>query len=426
MINWLFNHTPLSYLIQSIWRDEAFSYFLSKKNFIEIISLSLKDFTPPLYYLLLNIWIKIFGSSEIALRSLSFIFYWLTIYLMYLILNEILKINLKKSFIYLLFFLINPLLIYYGLEARAYALFGFLSIFSFYLLYKKNKYYLPITSLGLFTHYFMIFVVLVQYLIFKNKKILKAFLFFLPWLILVLINQGFNNPSFWINSFQIKDIFNSLGFVLLGYEKVFSFFDNSFFFFNFILWLIIVLGYLKIKENFKNKKTFYYFFITGVIIPVFIIIISLLIKPIFLPRYLIFSNISLLILLITIFNHSKSLYKLFFGVLLVVLTVYSLNYQSLQIKYRKKTDLKKTYKEIKSLLKKDDLVYVTSELDFFVAQYYINENQVFIYNKTYEEIPQYVGKVLIPENKIVQTLPIYPKKAFIIDSKGNYYISAIY
>ncbi len=425
MINWLFNHTPLFYLIQSIWRDEGFSYFLAKKNFIEIIILSLKDFTPPLYYLLLNIWIKIFGNSEIALRSLSFIFYWLTIYVMYLILNEIFKINLKKSFIYFLFFLIILFLIYYGFEARAYAMFGFFSIFSFYLLYKKNKYYFPITVLGLFTHYFMILVVLVQYLIYKNKKILKTFFFFLPWLILVLINQGFNNLSFWIKSFQIKDIFNSLGLVLLGYEKELRFFDNFFFFFNFILWLIIFLGYLKIKENFKNKKNFYYFFITGVIIPIFIMIISLT-KPIFLPRYLIFSNISLLILLITIFEHSKSLYKLFFGFLLVVLIIYSLNYHSLQIKYRKKADLRKTYKEIKNLLKKDDLVYVTSELDFFVAQYYINENQVFIYNKTYQEIPQYVGKVLIPENKLAQTLPIYPKKAFIIDSNEKYYISTIY
>lgn len=426
MINWLFNHTPLFYLIQPIWRDEAFSYFLAKKNFFDIFSLSLKDFTPPLYYFLLNIWIKIFGDSEIALRSLSLIFYWLTLYIVFLILNEIFKINTKKSFVYLLFFLINPLLIYYGSEARAYTMFSFFSIFSFYLLNKKSKYYLLITILGLYSHYFMIFVVLSQYLIFKNKKILNSFLFFIPWIILVFINQGFNNQPFWINSFELSDIFKSLGYIFLGYEKEFNFFKNNFFFLNFVLWLMIILSFFKTKNHFKNKKIFYYLLTTGIIIPIFIMIFSLLIKPIFLPRYLIFSNVSLLILLITIYHESKNLFKLLFTILIIILTIYSINYQSLQIKYRRKTDLRKTYKEIAKLLKKDDLVYLTSELDFFVAQYYINENQVFIYNKTYQEIPQYVGKILIPENKIIQTLPIYPKKAFIIDSSGKYYVSAVY
>ena len=95
----------------------------------------------------------------------------------------------------------------------------------------------------------------------------------------------------------------------------------------------------------------------------------------------------------------------------------------MQIKYRKKSDYKKIYKEIKSLLKKEDFVYVTSELDFFIAQYYINENQVKIYGKFYEEIPNYVGKVLIPKTAFVYNLPSYPKKAFIVNN-DSYSIQA--
>ena len=65
MLNFIFTKTPLFFLTQSFWRDEAFSYFMAKKNISEIIFLTAKDFNPPLYYSILHFWIKIFGGSEI-------------------------------------------------------------------------------------------------------------------------------------------------------------------------------------------------------------------------------------------------------------------------------------------------------------------------------------------------------------------------
>ncbi len=426
MFNFLFSKTPLFYLVQPLWRDEAFSYLLAKKNLWEIISLSLKEFTPPLYYLLLHFWIKIFGSSEIALRSLSYVFYWLTVYIVFLIFADVFKIKIKKALLYLIFIVINPLLVYYSFEARGYTLFSFLAILSFYFLYKKNKYYFLTVILGLFTHYFMIFVVLSQYLIFKNKKILKSLIIFVPWLILVFLNHKNQSFNFWIKSFNLTDLYNSLAYVFLGYEKEFLFFKKKIFFVSLFLWLIIFLGYLRVKPQSKYKKIFSYFFLIGVIIPILFMIFSLLIKPVFLPRYLIFANISLIIFLIVIAEFSLGIKKIFFICLIILLGISSLKYHYLQIINRKKTDLRKNCREIKAILKKEDLVYVKNELDFFVAQYYLNEDQVFIYNKTYQEIPQYVGKILIPKNKIVQILPVYPKRAFIIDEKGQYTISALY
>jgi len=160
MLNFLFTHTPLLFLTQSFWRDEAFSYFLAKKNILEIIILSAKDFSPPLYHLLLHFWLKIFGGSEISMRSLSVIFFWATLYVCFLFLQEIFKLNFKKSLIYLLLFLVNPFLSYYAFEARAYSLFAFLATLSYYSFYKKNyKLYFLSTVFGLYTHYFMLFVV---------------------------------------------------------------------------------------------------------------------------------------------------------------------------------------------------------------------------------------------------------------------------
>ena len=199
MFTWLFTKTPFAFLVQSLWRDEAFSYLLAKKNIFQIIILTAKDFNPPLYYLILHYWIKIFGSSEIALRSLSFIFFWATLYAVYLFLSNIFKFSLKKSFFYLLFFLINPLFLYYAFEARMYLMFAFFATLSFYSLYKKNsKLYLFSTIFGLYTHYFMILILVTHYFINKNRGQLKAFLSFVPWLLLVFFQKGIVNGSFWI------------------------------------------------------------------------------------------------------------------------------------------------------------------------------------------------------------------------------------
>jgi uncharacterized membrane protein len=202
MINFLFTNTPLAYLIQSLWRDEAFSYLLAKKNLLQILYLTAKDFNPPLYYLLLHFWMKVFGGSEIALRSLSLIFFWATVYIGFLFMTDIFKYSQKKAFFYLAFFLINPLLNYYAFEARMYSLFSFFAILSFYsLLTNQKKIYFWSTLLGLFTHYFMIGVFAAQliiYLIFKKSKInnqkvfdfkilISPFILSLTWLLLVLI-----------------------------------------------------------------------------------------------------------------------------------------------------------------------------------------------------------------------------------------------
>src|SRR3989338_7209134 len=132
----LFTFTPLKFYVQSIWRDEAFSYLLAKQNIFQILSLTAKDFNPPLYYLLLHVWVGMF-------------------------LLDIFQFSIKEVFISLLLFVLNPLLHYYAFEARMYSLLAFLVTLSFYFLAKKSyrKYALTVI-LSLYTHYFAIFPLL--------------------------------------------------------------------------------------------------------------------------------------------------------------------------------------------------------------------------------------------------------------------------
>lgn len=441
MLNFLFTKTPLSFLTQSFWRDEAFSYFMAKKNIIEIILLTAKDFNPPLYYLILHFWMRVFGSSEIALRSLSLVFFWGTIYVAFLFLNDVFKMKQKKAYFYLILFIINPLLLYYAFEARMYSMLAFLASLSFYAFYKKNyRLYLLATIGGLFTHYFMIFVVAGQYLFllinrkkgfqFKKSTIYLSGLVFSPWLLLFLSQKNLFG-SFWIAKPQIKYIFGLPGIIYAGIESFIAIdlillkkIQNNLFFLSLVLLLILITGiYFYVKKlDKKDRLIFQILFIWAVGIPIFVGAISF-IKPIFLVRYLAFSSVGLILLTIFILEKINGLTR---TILLIILFVLTINHNQSQLIYGKKPNSEKTLREIKTIMNKNDSVYVTSELDYFTAEYYVNDNQVFIYGKNYGDIPAYVGKVLIPEEKLAFILPFYPQKAFILNPDGQYTIQAMY
>ncbi len=441
MLTWLFTKTPLLFLTQSFWRDEAFSYFMAKKNIVEIIFLTAKDFNPPLYYLILHFWMRVFGGSEIALRSLSIVFFWGTIYVAFLFLNDVFKMKQKKAFFYLILFIINPLLLYYAFEARMYSMLAFLASLSYYAFYKKNyRLYLLATIAGLFTHYFMIFVIIGQWLFlwinkkkgfqFKKSLIYLSGLVFFPWLLFSLWQRNLFS-SFWITKPQLKNILSLPVIIYTGIESFINIdlimikkIQNNLFYLTLVLLLVLITGvYFYFKKLNKNDRlVFQMFFIWAIVIPIFVWAVSF-VKPIFLARYLIFASVGLVLLTIFILEKINGLARVFLLALLFALTI---NYNQLQLVNRKKTDSEKTLREIKSIMNKGDSDYVESDLDYFTAEYYVNDNQVFIYGKNYRDIPAYVGKVLIPKEKITSNLPFYPAKAFILNSNGQYTIQAMY
>ena len=440
MLLFLFTKTPLLYFVQSLWRDEAFSYLLSKKNLLSIVVLTAKDFNPPFYYLILHFWIRLFGGSEIALRSLSLIFYWATIYVIFLFFQNICKFSFKKSLTYLPLVIINPILVYYAFETRMYTALTFFASLSFYAFYKKkSRLYLYSSILGLYTHYFMIFVLMVQ-LIFillaeKRKKlshlknIFISFAVFLPWLIYFLQQKFLSSLNFWVEKPKLFTIANLLGLIYLGHEAPgyttnINLLEKIVFWTNLVLISIFILGFLSIKKkvNKNNKRLFPYLLLWSIFIPFSILLLSF-IKPLFLPRYLIFVTVGFLILIIYNLDKINLILRI---PLIVVLLILTLVYQKQQISYRQKTDTRKIVMEIRSLAKKNDRLYVTNELDFLKVQYYFPENQVYIFGKSYQEIPDFVGKILIPSERIINNLPIYPNKAFILNSDGSYEIKAVY
>ena len=435
MYSFLFTKTPLSFFIQSFWRDEAFTYLLAKRNISEIIALTAKDYNPPLYYILLHLWMRLFGGSEIAVRTLSLIFALAGIYVCFLFMTNVLRIKKSRSYFYLTLFIINPAINYYAFEGRMYTMFAFLACLSFYFYFRgRKKSYLFATILGLYTHYFMIFVIAAQIIsdVFQRidwqsrlkKNYLPVLIAFLPWAVYAVSQKTFLNGYFWIMSMPFKNIIGVPAVIYSGYEDKFDVYKNSLIGLSIIIFLIVGLGFLAglIRKRRYPKRVFILLLSWSLFIPLIIFIVSF-IKPIFLPRYLISSTIGLILLLIFILESLKVKLKNFF---LALIFIFTLNYNQLQIKERKKENLKRVIGEIKMMAKPEDRLYVTSELNFHPAEYYFDENRVYIFGKPYVEIPLYVGKILIPKDKVVNTLPAYPRKAFILKDDLTYDIQAVY
>src|SRR5258708_761946 len=189
-------------LNQSLWLDEAINVVFAQKLTLWdfLTKYSLADFHPPGYFLLLWIWIRIFGNSEIAVRLPSVLFGVGTVLLIYLIGKQLFskKIGLLSA----LFLAIAPLHIYYSQEARMYSFAAFAVCLSFYFFIRilQRKYilvnilgYIFSTTLVLYSDYLAYFALVAQgiYILFYQRDKLNLFLkpiifilmLFLPWLI---------------------------------------------------------------------------------------------------------------------------------------------------------------------------------------------------------------------------------------------------
>jgi len=174
---------------QSLWLDEATSILTAKNfSFVEITTkFSPGDFHPPLYYLVLKIWIQILGTSEIAARSLSVLFGALTVLVVYQIGSVLHGKFVGLAAALLLAF--SPLHIYYSQEARMYSMETFLAALLVWCFTTSRWALFIITgTLLVYTDYLpaLIFVPLLWHAIIQKKA--KQFLLCSSVIILSLVS----------------------------------------------------------------------------------------------------------------------------------------------------------------------------------------------------------------------------------------------
>ena len=125
-------------LSQSLWLDEGVTARVVREyGFLEIIpKFSLFDFHPPLYYFFMKFWTSLFGFSEVSLRMPSILFSLITAYALYIIASK--QGKEKYGLLASLFFLFNPLILYYSQEARMYMM-AVMWVTLWFLAFQNNK-----------------------------------------------------------------------------------------------------------------------------------------------------------------------------------------------------------------------------------------------------------------------------------------------
>lgn len=181
---------------------------------------------PPLYYVMLRIWVQIFGDSPTGIRSLSAVISLLIFPCVYWLCLELFESHLV-GWVAIALFAVSPLQLYFAQEARQYCLWMVEILLSSAALLRSIRlgnvinwigYSLALT-LGLYTHLFTILVAIahgIYILIQQQLRLTKvlgiyliasivAFLMFSPWVIVILshIQTAVNLTNGW--SFKLID-----------------------------------------------------------------------------------------------------------------------------------------------------------------------------------------------------------------------------
>lgn len=296
-----------------IWTDEAYTLTLIKHNYSKICAITAADVHPPLYYILLKFCIQPFGYSLIAAKLFSIIPYILILIIGGVQLRKI--FNSKIAISFMILFLLFPFSLLYAVEIRMYslaALFVFINGIFAYQYYERNSkhdYWVWIISgvCASYTHYFalvsvgIIYLLLLSAICFRKKTLLKhwfiavlvTFLLYLPWLgsfIKQLIYKV--NNDYWISEIYFYTIreYAITMFSADGLKRFEAF-----------AWCSYLLAFISVI--FSRSKKLIALSICALSVPVGTIFIgvtvSLIVRPIFIIRYII-PSIPLLIVFMAI------------------------------------------------------------------------------------------------------------------------------
>jgi uncharacterized membrane protein len=108
------------YTRSELWLDEALSVSISQLPFSDLYEALRHDGAPPLYYLLLKGWTSIFGTGNVAARSLSGLFMTAAVVATYFAARRV--GGRQVAFYAAIVMVVNPFAIRYATEARMYAL----------------------------------------------------------------------------------------------------------------------------------------------------------------------------------------------------------------------------------------------------------------------------------------------------------------
>jgi mannosyltransferase len=151
---------------QSFWTDEALTAYEAHLPFGAMLNTVVHvETTPPLYFVLIWGWAHVFGTTEVALRSISTLAGIATVPIAYLSAREL--VSRRAGVLAAAFVAVNPFMIWYSQEARAYMLVAALTGASFLFFARARRdpsrhnlgWWAGLSAAAVMTHFFAGFAI---------------------------------------------------------------------------------------------------------------------------------------------------------------------------------------------------------------------------------------------------------------------------
>ena len=382
---------------QSLWYDEISTASRISHTLYKTVK-NIAHFSPfpPLYYIVMNLWVRVFGNGEFALRFPSLIFSVLSIIFIFKLSQEL--FNKKVAFISAFLLSISPYSINFAQEAKMYAMLWFFNIASFLFFYRFCKdykfsnlaLYVMSTILAIYTMYIGFIFIVIQnifYFIFSAKKNLKEWLLgqvliailYTPWIYkfkyVLMHRPGIDWIQKTDNHFRFfARAFNEFTGISFGKEIPVELWLYLFLFFSILLGII-----LEIKKH-RRIPLSYLFVGLWIAIPVVTYcLIDVLIQPILVSRYMGFIHIPLIILFSAglVLNVPKIRISILILLSLITFSAHLSPYYSGQLKLNAE-DYRSMFKELQKKVKDDDLI--VSNFRPKIALYYYKGHEILCSN----------------------------------------------
>jgi mannosyltransferase len=381
---------------QSIRLDESQTIWVTTKPIQTVWKLIAQDVHVPLYFTILHYWIQIFGNDTVTVRIPSFIFYLLTLYVVYKFSQE--AANRNAAYLAVFLFSLSPFVLWYSFEARMYTQFAFFSSLStlFFLRMLRSEgengklgFFIS-TALGVYTHYFYLFFLFSQgiylfgdFLIAQSKSgflgALKqklklefsflslsavAVLLLAPWFFYVITLGEISSSEPLIPPPSSFNIFQTFAFFLFGYQSPVT--QGLIV----ALWpMTVVLLFFVFTQRKKMQVANLGYFEVITFLPILLFFLVSFVRPIFLARYLIFTVPTLFFLVANVLLvFSKKISSVLITVTFIILFGF-LFYQNIS----SSTPVKENYRGVTEFLNNNvlpsDIVAVTAPFTIYPIEY---------------------------------------------------------
>ena len=384
----------------SLWGDEGFSAILSMKSIPQILSIIARDTSPPLYNITEHVWFQIFGSSEVAIRSLSFLYFLIAIFFVYKIGAYLW--DRRTGVVAATLSFLNPFFFSYAFEGRMYSILAAGAAASMYFFLRKNWLgYVVATAAMLYSHHFSIFILFVQGLWFlkeyffgKRKVAISMLISFIavgilysPWLLPLYNQTKMVGGGFWLGTPTVKDF----GRLILTYLNI----------------SLIVLLIRKWAGSFQKSLILLAWFILPILATW---LISQKFSSIFFDRYLLYTIPAAMILAASERTRISSVAIVAVIFAFIVTDAHYFTHPT-----------KRPFKELAAYVKQ------TRQEGDFIINWYSNGTHHIWETKYYQipgpiyvsgegELPFFVGTALMEESDIIRKLPENIKRVGVVTS----------